>query len=133
MAYQGQQGDGRCVDVRRERHAKCDSIARIPPTAGAHAVEEHACAEGDSLSETDGIVIATLPGLSKGNEGECSRDYPARCTTHPAPAKPGWIELHLVVERPEFPAPQPVCLAASRVQEPLDSGCQALRCLPGVH
>src|ERR1017187_2901718 len=80
MAYQGQQADGRCVDVRRERHAKCDSIPRIPSAAGAHSVEEHAGTDVDPFSEPGSVVIATLPGLLKGNEGECSRDYPARCT-----------------------------------------------------
>ena len=66
--------------MRRERHAKCDSIARIPSAARAHSVEQHAGAEVDPLSEPGGFVIATLPGLLKGNEGECSRDYPARCS-----------------------------------------------------
>ena len=66
--------------MRRERHAKCDSIARIPSAAGAHSVEEHAGADVDPLSEPGGSVITTLPGLLKGNEGECSRDYPTRCS-----------------------------------------------------
>ena len=65
--------------MRRQWYAKCDSIARIPPTARAHAVEEHTGADGDPLSEPGGFVVSTLPGLLKGNEGECSRDYPARC------------------------------------------------------
>src|ERR1017187_4587620 len=76
MAYQGQQGDGRCVDVRRERHAKCDAIPRIPSAAGAHSVEEHSGTDVDPLSEPGSVVIATVPGLLKGNQGECSWDYP---------------------------------------------------------
>ena len=55
------------LDVRRERHAKCDSIPRIPSAAGAHSVEEHAGADVDPLSEPGTAVIASLPGLLKGN------------------------------------------------------------------
>jgi hypothetical protein len=61
-------------------HAKCESIARIPTSARAHAVEEHAGAEIDPLNEPGGLVVATHLGVLKGNESERSRDYPARCT-----------------------------------------------------
>src|SRR5579872_4633756 len=115
MSCQGQQCHCGCVDMRCQRHAKCDSIARIPPTARAHAVEEHAGTEVDPLSEPGGFVISTLSGLLKGNECECSRDYPARRPCCPAPAELGWIELDLVVDSAEFPSPQPVCFAASRI------------------
>ena len=80
MAGEGEQSDRGCVNMRRDWHAKCDSITRIPSAAWAHPVEEHAGAEVDPLSELGSFVITTLPGLLKGNECECSRDYPARCT-----------------------------------------------------
>jgi hypothetical protein len=66
--------------MRRERHAKCDAITRIPSAARARAVEEHAGAEVNPLGQSGGAVIATLRGLLKGNQGERSRDYPAGCT-----------------------------------------------------
>src|ERR1700674_2021026 len=97
----------------RERHAKCNSIARIPSAAWAHSIEEHARTELDSLIELGGLVITTLPGLLESNKCECSRDYPARRPWCPAPAELSWIELDLVVDSAEFPSPEPVCFAAS--------------------
>src|ERR1700674_4725204 len=116
MSCQGEQSDRGCVDMRCQRHPKCHSVARIPPAARAHSVEQHPGAEVDPLNE----LGTALPGLLKGNECECSRDYPARCTGYPAPAELGWIELHFVIDHAEFPPPGPVCLAASCIYQPLD-------------
>src|ERR1035438_4280671 len=119
--------------MRGKRHAKCDAIARIPSAARAHSIEQHAGAEVDPLIELGGFVITALPGPCKGNECECSRDYPTRRSWNPAPAELGWVEVHFGVHHAEFPPPEPVCLAASCTYHPLDPRCQGFRCAPDRH
>src|ERR1035441_3739716 len=99
--------------MRCHRHTKCDSIARIPSAARAHSIEQHVGPQLDSLCQFSRSVKAVLPRLSKRNDAEGGRDHPARCSRNPAPAELGWIELNLVVDRAEFPTPQPRCFTAS--------------------
>jgi hypothetical protein len=53
--------------MRCQRHAKCNAVAGIPPTARAHAVEQHTRTEIHPLGELSSLVITTLPDLLEGN------------------------------------------------------------------
>ncbi len=107
----------------RERHAKCDSVAGIPSAARAHSIYKHAAPEMNTLAKLVTSAKTTLASLLKRNECECSGDDPAGSPRHPAPAELSRIELHVVINRAEFPAPEPVCFAASCFQQPLDAPC----------
>jgi hypothetical protein len=72
-------------------------------------------------------------GLLKRDEGERGRDYPAGSAGYPAPTELAWIELHVVVDSAEFPAPQPVRFPASRFQQPPNSAIHTREVVPGSH
>jgi hypothetical protein len=89
--------------VRREWHAKRNSITRIPSSARAHPIKQHAGSEFNTLSELGASAKASF--VLKHDEGERGRNYPTRGAAYPVPAEFARIELHVVVDRAEFPTP----------------------------
>ena len=103
-SLQGQQRNGRGLDMRRERHSKRHAVARVPTAAWTRSIEQHLDAQLDPILAFIRCGLL-FPGHSQRQNRERCRDDPARGIRRPGPAELVGIEAHLSVDRLEFPSP----------------------------
>src|ERR1039458_3772931 len=102
--------------MRFQRTSVDDAIPGVPTASYARAIKQHR----DSRPNSSIRLLGWVAGgeLLQGDDGESRRNYPAIRAGHPGPALFGGVDTCLSVGRLELPAPQPVCLATLRVEQP---------------
>src|SRR5215470_12972531 len=103
--------------MRCHGHAINDAVAGVPTAAWARPVQQHLDATLDAVSDSSSST--TRKTLFQGEQGEGSGHDPTAGVGLPGPTEFLGGDADLSIGRAELPLPDPACLTAAGVEEPV--------------